>query len=105
MADALHKNAETVGSISKDLVLNTFGRIYIRVRDKYYELNYDNTGLDNTSSDSKNDPDIIILESSDDLTSITYPGDSKVILTLDGGFYITVNGEYRPYTVKQTGSS
>jgi hypothetical protein len=101
MADALHKNAETVGSISKDLVLNTFGRIYIRVRDKYYELNYDNTGLDNTS----NDPDIIILESSDDLTSITYPGDSKVILTLDGGFYITVNGEYRPYTVKQTGSS
>jgi hypothetical protein len=100
MADALHKNAETVGSISKDLVLNTFGRIYIRVRDKYYELNYDNTGLDN-----KNDPDIIILESSDDLTSITYPGDSKVILTLDGGFYITVNGEYRPYTVKQTGSS
>lgn len=105
MADALHKNAETVGSISKDLVLNTFGRIYIRVRDKYYELNYDNTGLDNTSNDSKNDPDIIILESSDDLTSITYPGDSKVILTLDGGFYITVNGEYRPYTVKQTGSS
>nr|DAW62802.1 MAG TPA: hypothetical protein [Caudoviricetes sp.] len=101
MADALHKNAETVGSISKDLVLNTFGRIYIRVRDKYYELNYDNTGLDNTS----NDPDIIILESSDDLTSITYPGDSKVILTLDGGFYITVNGEYRPYTIKQTGSS
>jgi hypothetical protein len=101
MADALHKNAETVGSISKDLVLNTFGRIYIRVRDKYYELNYDNTGL----NDSKNDPDIIILESSDDLTSITYPGDSKVILTLDGGFYITVNGEYRPYTVKQTGSS
>lgn len=100
MADALHKNAETVGSISKDLVLNTFGRIYIRVRDKYYELNYDNT-----SNDSKNDPDIIILESSDDLTSITYPGDSKVILTLDGGFYITVNGEYRPYTVKQTGSS
>jgi hypothetical protein len=105
MADALHKNAETVGSISKDLVLNTFGRIYIRVRDKYYELNYDNTGLDNTLNDSKNDPDIIILESSDDLTSITYPGDSKVILTLDGGFYITVNGEYRPYTVKQTGSS
>ena len=105
MADALHKNAETVGSISKDLVLNTFGRIYIRVRDKYYELNYDNSGLDNTSNDSKNDPDIIILESSDDLTSITYPGDSKVILTLDGGFYITVNGEYRPYTVKQTGSS
>ena len=101
MADALHKNAETVGSISKDLVLNTFGRIYIRVRDKYYELNYDNTGL----NDSKNDPDIIILESSDDLTSITYPGDSKVILTLDGGFYITVNGEYRPYTVKQTSSS
>jgi hypothetical protein len=101
MADALHKNAETVGSISKDLVLNTFGRIYIRVRDKYYELNYDNTGLDNTS----NDPDIIILESSDDLTSITYPGDSKVILTLDGGFYITVNREYRPYTVKQTSSS
>lgn len=101
MADALHKNAETVGSISKDLVLNTFGRIYIRVRDKYYELNYDNTGLDNTS----NDPDIIILESSNDLTSITYPGDSKVILTLDGGFYITVNGEYRPYTIKQTGSS
>ena len=105
MADALHKNAETVGSISKDLVLNTFGRIYIRVRDKYYELNYDNTGLDNTSNDSKNDPDIIILESSNDLTSITYPGDSKVILTLDGGFYITVNGEYRPYTIKQTGSS
>jgi hypothetical protein len=105
MAGALHKNAETVGSISKDLVLNTFGRIYIRVRDKYYELNYDNTGLDNTLNDSKNDPDIIILESSDDLTSITYPGDSKVILTLDGGFYITVNGEYRPYTVKQTGSS
>ena len=29
MADALHKNAETVGSISKDLVLNTFECIYM----------------------------------------------------------------------------
>lgn len=105
MADALHKNAETIGSTSKDLVLNTFGRIYIRVRDRYYELNYGNAGSNNTLNEQKGDPDIIILESSNNLASITYPGDNKVILTLDGGFYITVNGEYRPYTIKQTGSS
>lgn len=105
MADALHKNAETIGSISKDLVLNTFGRIYIRVRDRYYELNYGNAGSNGTSNSQKNDPDIIILESSNNLVSIPYPGDNKVVLTLDGGFYITVNGEYKPYTIKQTGSS
>ena len=29
------------------------------MKDKYYELNYDNTGLDNTLNDSKNDPDIM----------------------------------------------
>lgn len=101
MADALHKNAETIGSISKDLVLNTFGRIYNR----YYELNYGNAGSNGTSNSQKNDPDIIILESSNNLVSIPYPGDNKVVLTLDGGFYITVNGEYKPYTIKQTGSS
>ena len=105
MADALHKNAETIGSTNQDLVLNTFGRIYIRVRDRYYELNYGNSGSNNVSNKEKNDPDIIILESSNNLASITYPGDNKVVLTLDGGFYITINGEYRPYTIKQTGSS
>lgn len=105
MADALHKNAETIGSTNKDLVLNTFGRIYIRVRDRYYELNYSNAGSSDISNNQKNDPDILILESSNNLASITYPGDNKVVLTLDGGFYITVNGEYKPYTIKQTGSS
>lgn len=102
--DALHKNTEVLGSVNKDLILNTFGKIYVRVRDKYYELNYNNFNINDDSKNNSNS-DIIILESSNDLYDITYPGDKKIIITLDGGFYITNDGKYNLFNIKQTSNS
>ena len=39
-------NSQVLGSLNKDLVLNTLGKVYIRSGDRYYELDFQK----NTSS-------------------------------------------------------
>lgn len=103
MEDALHKNAEVVGNLGKDLVINTFGKIYIRVKDRYYNLNFKDSQSNEGSSEKK--PDLIILSSETDITTLPYPGDGKIIFTLDGKIYITQNGSYINFNLKQTAAN
>ena len=41
---ALVNNAETIGKGTKNLVLETAGHIYVKVNERYYELDFRNSG-------------------------------------------------------------
>ena len=92
-------NSQVVGSLGKNLVLNTLSKIYVRVGDRYYELDFLNK---NTEKDeiSKEDTthynrDVIITKT---ISGLDYPGDNKLVITNDGKFFITDNGKYKDIT-------
>lgn len=91
----LLNNSYTVGIGTRNLVLNTFGRVYVKVNDRYYELDFKNK----QTSDSESLPEIIVLDSASDVDKLTYPGDNKLIITLDGKIYITQNANIIPINI------
>lgn len=96
-----------IGVEGKNLVLKTLGRVYIKVKDRKYELPFRTEDfrdlIKQYSGNSKSNEDtasIILLNSANDINDLEYPGDGVLILTRDGLFYYTENGEYTPITVQ-----
>lgn len=96
-------NSQVLGSPSKDLVLNTLGKVYVRTGDRYYELDFRNSPVqsdtdvntDSVIESNISESDVVITKSISDLE---YPGDNKFVISLDGKFYITTKGRYKNVT-------
>lgn len=85
-------NSYVVGVNGRNLVLNTLGRLYVKVRDRYYEIDFKKL----TESVEEEKTSNFILEETDiDMETYEYPGDGKMIITLDGKFYVTKNNEIK----------
>jgi hypothetical protein len=96
-------NSQVLGSPSKDLVLNTLGKVYVRTGDRYYELDFRNSPVqsdtdvntDSAIESNISESDVVITKSISDLE---YPGDNKFVISLDGKFYVTTKGRYKNVT-------
>lgn len=86
-------NNSKIGDKGKDLILQTSGRVYIQVKDRFYEINFrdENKGIEEEKTDDFSSK-IIIIESKDDISNITYPGDGYFIIAKDGNFFLTEEG-------------
>lgn len=87
---------EVIGSPRKNLVFETVGSIRVKVGDKYYKLNYDKEVDEDEEDESSLESKIIIT---DDILlyetgQYEYPGDKKIIFSLAGGIYYTLDGNY-----------
>ena len=94
-------NSHSIGVDSRNLVLKTRGTLHIKVGDRYYEIDFKNL---NTSDDKDKEDDedyIISVNSKDDVNELEYPGDNKLIVGLDGSFFITKNKTIVDVTPKQ----
>lgn len=92
-----------IGVEGKNLVLKTLGRVYVKVKDRKYELifrpedirnqieSYLNKDNDNTEFDFAS---ILNVPTSDYLNSMEYPGDNVFIVTTDGKVFITSANKY-----------
>lgn len=96
-----------IGVEGKNLVLKTLSRVYVKVKDRKYELPFRPEDfrdlIKQYSGNSKSNEDtasIILLNSANDINDLEYPGDGVLILTRDGLFYYTEGGEYTPITVQ-----
>lgn len=90
---------ELIGNSRRNLVIKTAGIIRVLVGDKYYDLDFRS---EKEEQDDKNDEitsNFIISESIKQYESgkINFPGNNKIIFTLDGGIYYTRDGEYNKY--------
>ena len=95
-----------IGVEGKNLVLKTLGRVYIKVKDRKYELVFrpedlqkmvEQYGGDSNSQNNQN-TEIVIINSALDIDSIDFPGNGKFIISKDGTFYITENNNYSKIT-------
>ena len=86
-----------IGVEGKNLVLKTLGRVYIKVKDRKYELKFRPEDLQTNDSDENTDSSntsILILDNVSDMENGTFPGNDKFIILKEGGFYITENNSY-----------
>ena len=94
-------NSYTVGVNGRNLVLNTLGRLYVKVRDRYYEIDFKK--LTESVEEKEKTSDFILEENITDITTYEYPGDGKIIITLDGKLYVTKNNEIKEVILSATG--
>ena len=101
-----------IGVEGKNLVLKTLGRVYIKVKDRKYELAFRPEDIqqlfkeavsieDENSSNSV----FITLDSYADLESYPYPGDNVLVLTKDGYIYVTENNDYTQIPLQFSGEN
>ena len=88
---SLLTNGYGVGVEGKNLVLKTQGRVYIKVKDRFYELKFKDEDLinkDNTENTGESTTsNIIFVDTIADAESLEYPGDGTLVISLDGSFY------------------
>lgn len=92
-----------IGVEGKNLVLKTLGKVYVKVKDRKYELAFRPEDIQKQIEQYVNgDGDIkglqtaqtVVLESSDEINNMDYPGDNLFILTKDGYLYYTEGNNY-----------
>lgn len=86
-------NGYDIGVNGRDLILKTSGKIYVKVADKFYELDFRNEKQKTEKKESSEikTPDVVLL---DTLTKENYPGDNKIVINNDE-LYITKGGSYK----------
>lgn len=92
-----------IGVEGKNLVLKTLGHVYVKAKDRKYELvfrpediqkqieQYANGGRE---IEGLQTAQTVIVESNDELNNMDYPGDGLFILTKDGYLYYTEGSNY-----------
>lgn len=99
-----------IGVEGKNLVLKTLGRVYVKVKDRKYELVFRPEDLQKMvegyagdASESTGSSTIVFADSSLDIDSLEYPGDNVLIITKDGHVYFTENNGYTEIPIKFSG--
>ena len=94
-----------IGVEGKNLVLKTLGRVYVKVKDRKYELTFKPEDIQklieeyiSKSEDFKDSEitSITIVNDVNELETIDYPGDNQIIISKDGYLYITEDSNYTP---------
>lgn len=98
-------NNSKVGDKGKDLILQTSGRVYVQVKDRFYEINFRGDDEKDKDEEKEETPQGIFVDNEDSLTDLQYPGDNYFILTKDGKFFITENEGYTPVIIQTNQSS
>ena len=88
-------NNSKVGDKGKDLILQTSSRVYVQVKDRFYEINFRGDDENSKEEEQEETPRVLFVEDSSILDdSYPYPGDDYLIIA-NGEFFRTINGEYQ----------
>lgn len=101
-----------IGVEGKNLVLKTLGRVYIKVKDRKYELVFRPEDLQkmieqygNGNTESTSSSNITFVDNSTDVDTLEYPGDNTLIISRDGYIYYTQNNIITQLPLKFSGES
>lgn len=101
-----------IGVEGKNLVLKTLGRVYIKVKDRKYELVFRPEDLQkmieqygNGNTESTSSSNITFVDNSTDVDTLEYPGDDMLIISRDGYIYYTQNNNITQLPLKFSGES
>lgn len=101
-----------IGVEGKNLVLKTLGRVYIKVKDRKYELVFRPEDLQkmveqygNGNTESTSSSNITFVDNSTDVDTLEYPGDDMLVISRDGYIYYTQNNNITQLPLKFSGES
>lgn len=88
-----------IGVEGKNLVLKTLGRVYVKVKDRKYELLFRPEDIQKQFEQSNNTTEtefsgLLIVNAITDLNQSNYPGNNTLIVTKDGSLYVAENNGY-----------
>lgn len=96
-----------IGVEGKNLVLKTLGRVYVKVKDRKYELVFRPEDLQKMvesyageSSGSTGSSNLTFIDSSLDIDNLEYPGDNSLVISKDGHLYFTENNGFTEIPIK-----
>ena len=99
-----------IGVEGKNLVLKTLGRVYVKVKDRKYELKFkpedlrdiveQYTGDGSSSETPENEYNLLFVGNSKEVEQMDYPGNGYLIITKDGYFYYTEAESVVPIPIK-----
>ena len=96
-----------IGVEGKNLVLKTLGRVYVKVKDRKYELVFRPEDLQKmveqyggNNDGSTGSSTIVFTDSSLDIDNLEYPGDNTLVISKDGHVYFTENNGYTEIPIK-----
>ena len=96
-----------IGVEGKNLVLKTLGRVYVKVKDRKYELVFRPEDLQKMvegyageSSGSTGSSTVVFTGSSLDIDNLEYPGDNTLVISKDGHLYFTENNGFTEIPIK-----
>lgn len=88
-----------VGVDTRNLVLKTRGSLHVKVGDRYYEIDFRNLGA---KEDKEKEEYILSIDNRNQIETLEYPGENKLIIGLDGSIFITKNKSFIDVTPKAT---
>lgn len=93
MSDPIYKGAYSIGNGKGPVVINTSGKVVIKVRDKYFPLNFESSSTNNSAENPKDTPTvpILIVAQRDIQSTITTLSEDTLLLSPDGGIYLFYN--------------
>lgn len=98
-------NNSKVGDKGKDLILQTSGRVYVQVKDRFYEINFRGDDEEDKEEEIEEASQIIFVEDASILDdSYPYPGDDYLIIA-GGEFFRTIDGEYQQISISTKNTS
>jgi hypothetical protein len=93
-------DSHAIGVDTRNLVLKTRGTLHVKVGDRYYEIDFRNLAGSKEDEEKIKEEYIISIDSEKDIDKLEYPGDNKLIIGLDGSFFITKNNSIIDVTPK-----
>lgn len=106
MSDPIYKNSVSLGNSKSDVIINTAGKVIIKVKDRYYTLNYNTDSGKTEEKETEILTDLIILKTDSEVEEVinTLTKDS-VIITAENTMYLYLDSAIYPFDFNNTGST
>lgn len=97
-------DSHAIGVDTRNLVLKTRGSLHVKVGDRYYEIDFRNLNTNVENESLTKEETIIFIDSKDQIDTITYPGDNKLVVGSDGSMFVTKNKTFIDISHKENKS-
>lgn len=106
MSDPIYKNSVSLGNSKSDVIINTAGKVIIKVKDRYYTLDYNTDPEKVEEKEAEILTDLIILKTDSEVEEVINAlTKDSVIITAENTMYLYLDNTIYPFDFNNTGST
>lgn len=107
MSDPIYKNSINLGNGKSDVIISTAGKVIVKVKDRYYTLNYNNSEKSEEKvKENEVLTDLILLKTDSEVeTIINTLTKNSIIITSENTMYLYLDGTIYPFDFSSTGNT